>query len=787
MDDGALIDAQQGTIEIVADEDIVLGGLVSSNATSDAIRITSQSAALVDGGDADPDINANQGLVTIRTLSGIGDGDALETVVARVDSNVTGIGETNLREDDSVVLDSVITSDGAITVEAGGTITATSVLSRGTNDRDIRLEAIGSTSDVKVGSIIALGDSDVHLIADDDVLKEITGAVSVEADDLRLDANNENDDQDEAIDLETNVNDLEASVTGSARGDIQIREVDSINLASSDRQDDEIVAAANGQIVVSAGDQITIVDHSVGDDGSDLKSDPELIARGSSGRIDLDAVREIQLQDDVQLHSEKITREIQDPETRPMPEDLGLSRQDRSVYLESDSIVLGERIEIFTGENQATARIFSPRPLESDMPDDEVIPAFYDPDSIRTNILEQALINDATGILTLDLGREGERGLTIDIDWGAPTRRFQQINGLPADQAVFVRVDAGGEPTTPVQSSEGPPLLTVEHFYTEKADILDSRLNGRGSSTDDLEVRFSVRHHESILVLGREVQQGPEFEPFDIPGVPDVPKGEVSSTDNIATSREEIDGLESGRTRFIIPPLSIPVAFFPVREVIPEIETQEIVVRSETTLALTQTTFETVESTSSSIVGREEYFRIRVLSPDPDGEDLAIERLPDDILEGDKIKKLFEKLPDGRYEIEYVLGDANVRSILPVDVRGGQATTAGEELDEGVLKLRRLGEDDAEAEEDSENGLPEEPTPEQTGRELPLRDSVSAPVTRVVPEVHRSSLPAASAGLLLTSVMRRRRRRLGRKRLSVASRFAARAPSRHENVLEKGG
>ena len=71
--------------------------------------------------------------------------------------------------------------------------------------------------------------------------------------------------------------------------------------------------------------------------------------------------------------------------------------------------------------------------------------AFFNPSSVGTNILEQALVNDATGILTLDIGQTGERGLTVDIDWGAVTRRFQQINGLSADQATQVVVDRVGD------------------------------------------------------------------------------------------------------------------------------------------------------------------------------------------------------------------------------------------------------------------------------------------------------------------------------------------------------
>ncbi len=793
MEDGALIDADSGTIEIVADEEIILGGLRSTNDTDDAVRITSRTAGVVDGGDADREIDANSGRVTITAITGIGDGDLnqLETRIARATTQVAGAGQTNLIEDDAIVLESVFTSDGSITIESGGTITALSVVSDninssddvggdgGAESRDITLIARGMQSDILVTTVTAERNADVFLVADDDILdSDFDDENRVVADDLRLTAKNLFADAEDAVKLSTNVGDLSADVTGDNRGDLRIREVDSIKLASSDQQGDEIVATSNGQIVISAGVKITIVDTSPDDDGEDLKQDPEIVAQGDNGRIDLQANQEIELLDDVQLNSEQVTqlthllRPHPEPaETREMPpllslDELRMSQGLRSVYLEADSIVFGQRIEINTGVNQGVARIFAPRPIVSEDPDELVVmPAFFDPESVTTNILEQALVNDSTGILTLDIGQSGERGLTVDIDWGATTRQFQQLNGLSADRRISVVVDSGGEPQMPVVSSASEPRLVVEHFYTE-ADVLDSRENLREAATKPFEVRFSVRHHESILVIGSTIQQAPETESIPVPGQV------VSSTDDPATLRNEPSGLENGVASFIIPSLSIPVAFFPVREVIPEFETVEFIVRSESIVATTQSTFETTETTTTSIVSREEYFQIRVLSPDPEGEDLALpEKLPDDILDGDKIKKLFEEVPDGRYEIEYVLGEGNVRSILRVDVRGGKATIPGDELDEDVLELKRI---DPEADEQTDGEKID-----QSVEESPL------PVTSLPTnldgdtQTRASSLPPVVAGVVLASAWRRRFKRNNRKRLSVAGRFAARTMQSH--------
>ncbi len=720
-----------------------------------------------------------------------------------------------------VVLESVRTGDGAITILAEGTIEARLVVSEngtvtgggGPEGRDVTLTAVGRESDILVSSVTASNSADVILVADDDILdSDMTDELIVTADDLQLTASNQTADQVESIRLTTNVNDLQARVAGENRGDIWIEEQGSINLASSDQQGDESIETDNGQIVVHAEDKITIMDTSPGDDGDDLTADPEIIARGENGRIDLEAVTEIELQDEVQLQSEKITQAWPEPITRPMPADLGLTRLDRSIYLESTSIVLGERIELNTGPDadtpvQGVARAFAPRPFDPATPDD-VMPAFFDPGSVTTNVLEQALFNDATGILTLDIGQTGERGLTVDIDWGAPSiddpaRRFQQISGLSADVTTFVGVTASGELVQPVTSPGGAQLLSVAHFYREVEDIFDSRENGRASSTDPLEVRFSVRHHESILVIGNTVRQGSGMD-NQVPGIP----GEqiVSSTDDPNTPRETLPGLESGEASFLIPSLSIPVAFFPVREVIPEIEVTTFVVRSETPIALTQNAFETVESTSSSIVGREEYFQIRVLSPDPDGEDLAVRRLPDDILEGDKIQKLLEELPDGSYEIEYVLGDANQRSILRVDIRGGEATIPGEELDEGGLKLNRPNEEKPSGEKPSEEAASDEAAsdeaasdeaaseaepigdedavdkaePTQPELKLPSPDAASLPPPSDASRSRTAALPPLAIGVAATSVLRRRLRSASRGRLSAAGRFAARTRARQE-------
>ncbi|MDG2222302.1 MAG: hypothetical protein P8L85_13045, partial [Rubripirellula sp.] len=661
-------------------------------------------------------------------------------------------------------------------------VVATSELNADTSHADGDIILANYFGDLPIGQFTA-GSGDVTLIAGDDVLKVDAESLLV-SDDLSILASNDLSDGNYSIDLATNVSDFEATVEGSNRGDIRIVERDTIRLASSDHLADEVVQTANGQIEIIATDGIYVMDYSVGDDGPDRKGDQELMARGANGRIDLEVVAEggfIELDETVQLSAEKKTPNaiFDDPQSETSPSDLGLTREQRSVFIQSDSIRLGTEIEIFTGQDQGTARVFASRPLDlvppgenQPFPDTDVVgdgdSAFFVASSMRTDTLEQATGNDARGTLSLDIGQAGERGLSMDIDWGAPSdsgqagepERFQRVDGLDADVPTFVDQNGGI-----VEGNVSPDArLTVEHLYSE-SDIVNSTANGRQSATDSLEVRFAVRHHASILVLGSDVQQGIAAN--------EVEGGVVSSTDDPRTDPL----LENGRATFIIPAISIPVAFFPVREVIPEIVTTDFVVRGESNIEFVQPTLESNEVLVAPTVGREEYFQIRVLSPDPDGGDLAVQRLPDDILDGDKIKNLLSRLPDGRYEIEYVLGDSANRTILKVDVRSGEATIPGESLDEGVLRLKEvqqelpLPKDDGPVElPQQDEDLPGENEAENSDQEeleeVPLGDPAdqsSTPLsTNLIPLV---------GGYTVSSAWSRRKRS---SRFSKASAYAKR-------------
>ena len=737
MSDGTVVDAGDGVISVLADGNVDLGSLVTKSASDGAVVVTSQSSEVTDRGDQGTDIDVNFGTATITAARGIGVADPIDTSIAILNASATQTGGIRFSETDAIELSDVKTNDGVIRIDAGGSITAVRVESSnvdgfddvsgddGPDTRDIHLTAVGSQSDVLVGAITADRGADVFLTADDDLLDQTGTGRLIQADDVRLVAFNMTADQVQSIDLSTNINDLEAFTVGPNRGDIEIRETDSINLAASDRVDDsEMLRTDNGEIRVLAGQSVGVSDPDTTNETPSLFADPEIVAGGDNGRIRIESGTTLELQDAVQIHASQSSID--------------------AVLLESDEIVLGENIEINTGVGIGIARIFSPRP-DVDLKDT----AFYESTTVSTNILEQAAINDAEGKLTVDIGNPGERGLTINIDWGAETGRFQQIDGL---------------------SGDAPPLV-VSHVYLEE-DILESRLNDRESETKPLNVKFSVRHHESIRVIGSSVTQ-------DGGDVETVPGLVVSSTDNPLTAQsEQIQILENGTASFIIPSLTIPVAFFPVRDVIPILDEPEVFVKTEQNVELASVDFETTTTSVSSSISRDEFFQIRILSPDPDGDDLSEpERLPDDILDGDKLQELFAELPDGRYEVQYVLGDGNERSILRVDLRDGRPVVPSDDLDEGTLRLRPIDNDSnpvIESEQETQADTSDEATDSNTksvGNSIPKHQPQSS--TAYVADTEVEPIQSETAfGVAGAALIGKRQGSGGRNPFSIAARFA---------------
>ncbi|TWT64575.1 DUF342 domain-containing protein [Allorhodopirellula solitaria] len=456
------------------------------------------------------------------------------------------------------------------------------------------------------------------------------------------------------------------TTSGALQGDINVDVDGSVDLVSSDLSNDNVLVTENGQISVTASGDIQVMDFVAANDADDVATSHEIIAGGDNGRLMMSAGNEWVAGDSVQIHASQTT--------------------DGAVRLDASSFVIGDDFEINTGDGVGIARRFAPRPELDVVPPSGIEPvypglitdptdpnyvkietAFYDVESIQTDTLTQANENDATGVLSIDIGAAGENGLTLSIDWGGPANRFERIENLAGDST---RVD-------------------VSHVYLE-SDILNSTLNGRPSATDPLAVRFAVSHHDSIVLTGDSIVQTVPPDQVVTAGGPtlqdSVPGGVLTSTDNPLTPQ-----LESGRAFFVIPRVNVPLAFLPVRDVIPDPVEPATPVILTSSVQLNQVMVDAVESSASPPSIRDEYFQLRVLSPDPDGDDLVDPiRLPDSILAEDRLDELFSELPDGAYEIDYVIGESDQRVILRVDLRNGKAIISDDDVGGAPLKLDML-------------------------------------------------------------------------------------------------
>ncbi len=103
MADGALINAGSATITLQAAEDLTIGRLLTANATDTAVRLTSTTAGIVDGGDSGgADVQAAQGRLQIRAATGVGAAGPIETEVASLDLENRAGGDVFLLESDAL-------------------------------------------------------------------------------------------------------------------------------------------------------------------------------------------------------------------------------------------------------------------------------------------------------------------------------------------------------------------------------------------------------------------------------------------------------------------------------------------------------------------------------------------------------------------------------------------------------------------------------------------------------------------------------------------------------------
>ena len=192
MLDGAIVNAGSGRVTITSERDITVGRIVTTNGTADAIRITSNAGAIIDGGDSTGEnlvAEAAGSIVTLRAVTGIGSaagfgGDAdLETSIRElvaviapdVDCGIAASGDIRIDETNNLNIRGIDQQGaGVISVIADGTIVVTAATAGGTGVHSragsILLSAELNTSDLDIRHTVETTGGAITLRADNDVI-----------------------------------------------------------------------------------------------------------------------------------------------------------------------------------------------------------------------------------------------------------------------------------------------------------------------------------------------------------------------------------------------------------------------------------------------------------------------------------------------------------------------------------------------------------------------------------------------------------------------------------------
>ena len=255
----------QVEVTLTADESVTVATVQTTHAERNAIRITSFNGAIVDGGETETNLIANQigALTTLRAANGIGNANAIETQVYAIDaSNTDGIAAAQ----GDIAIDEVAAGGDLILVHATNEANAGQVLVRAQNGElivpaagfaasngnfgvsseqgDLLLQSM--TSDVTIGSQVQSQGGNVTVNAADDV--HVNASVSTQADGtiLLLARNTVADAVGPAVDG-VNV----AAAISTVNGDLLIRSEQDVRLTAT-------LASNSGDIGIVATRDITM-------------------------------------------------------------------------------------------------------------------------------------------------------------------------------------------------------------------------------------------------------------------------------------------------------------------------------------------------------------------------------------------------------------------------------------------------------------------------------------------------------------------------------------------------
>ncbi|MBI4556342.1 MAG: hypothetical protein HY706_02050, partial [Candidatus Hydrogenedentes bacterium] len=157
MADGNVVNAGTGAITINADEDITIGSVTT---VGGLITITTVRGGVIDGGDTNVDINAATSAVTITAVTGIGDGDDIETTIASLTATNNLSGNITIDETDGITINGLTqVDDGDIALNAGDTITiqGLGITASGDGAVAVTMDGAGASNIVVNANITTLG------------------------------------------------------------------------------------------------------------------------------------------------------------------------------------------------------------------------------------------------------------------------------------------------------------------------------------------------------------------------------------------------------------------------------------------------------------------------------------------------------------------------------------------------------------------------------------------------------------------------------------------------------
>ncbi len=212
------------------------------SAAGQTVTLLSQDGAIIDDHTGSPEVTA----LTLNATAKLG--IELDTDVANLTASVTGAGAVEIREANGITLTSVQTFNGPISVEAEGTIVATSVVS--TTDADANDISLKATS----GGGIQVGTVNAGAVSGDVTFDASTtgGAITmlgggrVTADALVATAAS-------GITLTTTAKSADLEVSGT--GGITVNEFDALLVNN--------LTTADGAISLTTGGQVTLVEGAV--------------------------------------------------------------------------------------------------------------------------------------------------------------------------------------------------------------------------------------------------------------------------------------------------------------------------------------------------------------------------------------------------------------------------------------------------------------------------------------------------------------------------------------------